>query len=130
MGQKSNPSELSQSLAPAGSPLPAIQIEPIQPHEELAAIAAAPAPTDPSAPGASSAVSSDESARVREIQTALKNAGFNPGPVDGRMGPRTKVAIRDFQLANGLEADGKVGPRTWSRLEPYLKPTASTKTTD
>jgi peptidoglycan hydrolase-like protein with peptidoglycan-binding domain len=63
----------------------------------------------------------EESARVREIQRALVAAGFDPGPADGRLGPRTKVAIHDFQQANGLEPDGKVGPKTWSKLEPYLK---------
>ncbi len=48
------------------------------------------------------------------------------GPADGRLGIRTKTAVRDFQLANGLEADGKVGPKTWNKLESYLKQGTST----
>lgn len=57
---------------------------------------------------------------VKQIQLALRNAGYNPGPVDGRMGKMTRSAIRGFQKDNGLSADGKVGKRTWALLEPYL----------
>lgn len=57
-----------------------------------------------------------------EIQTALKNAGFYAGAVDGKKGPLTKRAIEDFQKANGLAIDGKVGPKTWAVLSKYLNP--------
>ena len=33
---------------------------------------------------------------VREVQQALLAAGFDPGPVDGIMGPRTKSALRKY----------------------------------
>jgi peptidoglycan hydrolase-like protein with peptidoglycan-binding domain len=59
---------------------------------------------------------------VREIQTALKNAGFYPGMIDGKKGPMTKKAIEDFQKANNLGVDGKVGSKTWAVLSPYLNP--------
>lgn len=49
---------------------------------------------------------------IRELQSALQAAGFDPGPIDGAMGPRTRAAIRAFQSANGLAADGVAGPRT------------------
>lgn len=62
----------------------------------------------------------DEATKSRQIQTALKNAGFDPGPVDGKIGPKTKKAIKDFQAANGLTSDGKVGPKTWAKLSKYL----------
>jgi peptidoglycan hydrolase-like protein with peptidoglycan-binding domain len=55
-----------------------------------------------------------------EIQTALKNAGFYSGNVDGKVGPKTKAAVEAFQKANGLNADGKVGPKTWQALGQYL----------
>ncbi|MCM8792550.1 MAG: peptidoglycan-binding protein, partial [Candidatus Omnitrophica bacterium] len=45
---------------------------------------------------------------VRQIQIALKNAGYNPGEIDGKMGKQTRQAIRAFQKANGLVVDGKV----------------------
>jgi murein L,D-transpeptidase YcbB/YkuD len=57
---------------------------------------------------------------IRQIQKALKNAGYNPGTIDGRMGRETKDAIRAFQRANGLKADGKAGRNTWKLLKKYL----------
>jgi len=59
---------------------------------------------------------------TEEIQTALKNAGLYIGNVDGKKGPMTKKAIEDFQKANGLAVDGKVGPKTWGLLSAYLNP--------
>lgn len=56
----------------------------------------------------------------KQIQTALKNAGFYEGPIDGKVGKNTKKAIRTFQEANGLTADGVVGNKTWSKLKVYL----------
>jgi peptidoglycan hydrolase-like protein with peptidoglycan-binding domain len=61
----------------------------------------------------------------KDIQIALKNAGFDPGTPDGKMGKKTRQAIRDFQRANGLDADGKVGKKTWEVLAPYLEKAAS-----
>jgi len=58
--------------------------------------------------------------RTQEIQTALTNSGFEPGVIDGKMGPKTKKAIREFQRANSLTADGTVGPKTWEKLKVYL----------
>jgi peptidoglycan hydrolase-like protein with peptidoglycan-binding domain len=55
-----------------------------------------------------------------EIQTALKNAGYYTGSIDGKIGTKTKVAIEEFQKANSLNADGKVGPKTWAVLSSYL----------
>ncbi|MBM3245495.1 MAG: hypothetical protein FJZ15_06880 [Candidatus Omnitrophica bacterium] len=57
---------------------------------------------------------------IKQIQSALKNAGFAPGAVDGKMGRQTKDAIKSFQKANNLTADGKVGKKTWELLKEYL----------
>lgn len=57
-----------------------------------------------------------------EIQTALKNAGFYAGEVDGKIGPKSKKAIEEFQKTNGLKADGKVGLKTWEALSKHLSP--------
>jgi peptidoglycan hydrolase-like protein with peptidoglycan-binding domain len=57
---------------------------------------------------------------TKEIQTALKNAGFDPGSFDGKIGPRTRQAIKDFQKSKGLVPDGVVGPKTWVNLSKYL----------
>jgi len=55
-----------------------------------------------------------------EIQTALKHAGFYTDKIDGKIGPKSKKAIEDFQSANGLKVDGKVGPKTWEALGKHL----------
>lgn len=59
-------------------------------------------------------------ANSKDIQTALKNAGFYTGAIDGKIGPKTKMAIEAFQKAKGLKVDGKVGPKTWAELSQYL----------
>lgn len=46
--------------------------------------------------------------RVRQIQQALLDAGFNPGPVDGFWGPNSATALMDFQEARDLEPTGRI----------------------
>ncbi len=53
------------------------------------------------------------------LQRALKNAGFYKGPVDGKTGHQTREAVKAFQKANGLKADGIVGQQTWLKLSRY-----------
>ena len=53
---------------------------------------------------------------VREIQTRLADWGYGPGAVDGVYGADTEAAVRRFQAANGLEADGRAGPATLAAL--------------
>lgn len=57
---------------------------------------------------------------VKDIQIALRNAGYNPGAIDGKMGKKTQEAIKAFQRANNLTVDGKVGKETWNLLKNYL----------
>jgi membrane-bound lytic murein transglycosylase B len=42
----------------------------------------------------------------RALQEELKRTGFDPGDIDGRIGPATTDALRDWQRAQGLIADG------------------------
>ena len=56
----------------------------------------------------------------KQIQRALRSAGFYQGSIDGKIGSRTRKAIRKFQAANGLKADGIVGKRTLIELNKYL----------
>ena len=54
---------------------------------------------------------------AQDVQNALVHVGLDPGPVDGKIGKKTKEAIREFQRRNNLKADGVVGERTWSYLK-------------
>jgi len=57
----------------------------------------------------------------KSIQTALTNAGFYNGPIDGRIGKQTRDGIKEFQKANNLKSDGRVGSKTWAVLKAYLE---------
>ena len=65
-------------------------------------------------------VKSRRGSRMRDIQSCLKKAGFYDGPVDGIKGKATRKAVKDFQKANGLVADGVVGNKTWDAMAKYL----------
>ena len=54
---------------------------------------------------------SDRHPAVRDLQTALGQQD-----VDGVFGLSTRSAVLQFQKANGLIADGLVGPQTWHAL--------------
>jgi len=54
-----------------------------------------------------------------DIQQFLSNNGFNPGPIDGQTGPKTKNAIISFQKESGLLADGIAGNKTKAAMRAY-----------
>ena len=54
---------------------------------------------------------------VRELQQALKGLGYDPGAVDGHFGPRTEIAVKAFQKAQGLTVDGIVADITWLNID-------------
>ena len=54
--------------------------------------------------------------QVRKIQKALLNAGFNPGPADGRIGPKTMAALESFQKQKNL-ATGQITKETLQALD-------------
>ena len=56
----------------------------------------------------------------KDVQLALKNAGYYTGTVDGKVGRNTRKAIRSFQKANGLAVDGIAGMKTKELLANYL----------
>jgi len=49
--------------------------------------------------------------RVAALQRALARLGYDPGPADGILGPKSRAAIRAFQASAGLPADGRVSKR-------------------
>ena len=54
--------------------------------------------------------------QVRQIQTALKTQGHDPGPIDGVMGVRTQAALRAYQGSNSLSTSGKADAATMEKL--------------
>ena len=50
------------------------------------------------------------------IQNALRSRGFNPGPSDGLMGPRTRDAIRRYQAARDVQVTGEPSPQLQTLL--------------
>ena len=62
------------------------------------------------------------SERVRKLQRRLRLADESPGPVDGRFGPLTEAAVRQFQSREGIVADGLVGRSTRLALARTVGP--------
>jgi putative chitinase len=52
---------------------------------------------------------------VASLQSRLRAHGFDIS-VDGNFGAATELAVKQFQLQQGLVSDGIVGPKTWDRL--------------
>jgi peptidoglycan hydrolase-like protein with peptidoglycan-binding domain len=50
--------------------------------------------------------------QIRMAQKHLKEAGFDPGPIDGQLGQKTAQAIREYQKSNGLPATGRLDEPT------------------
>jgi len=75
---------------------------------------------------------------VRQAQQALMDKGFDPGPIDGKMGPKTKAAITQFQTKENLKANGRLDRETKAKLitassstttSPAASPTTTTPST-
>ena len=59
----------------------------------------------------------EDIAGVMQLQTMLNKVGNYNLVVDGDFGPSTKTALIDFQIKNGLVADGIYGPISREELE-------------
>jgi len=102
---------MTEDMVPTQAPL-----EPAQ----MVATETIPPTANPPMQSKQPVVTQEKQDRNKDVQKALKAAGFYIGTVDGKIGPKTKKALIDFQKAKALKADGKVGPRTWTELEKYL----------
>lgn len=59
-------------------------------------------------------------AATRDVQEKLTLLGYEPGPVDGLMGPKTRAAVRQFQTDAEIKVDGIVGPQTRRALDEAI----------
>ncbi|MBR5960568.1 MAG: peptidoglycan-binding protein [Clostridia bacterium] len=75
-----------------------------------------PAPVTPSPTPKSLQRGFTGSDAVRAVQKRLKELGYYKGSADGDFGPATEEAVKAFQKANGLTADGKVGEKTLAKM--------------
>ena len=53
---------------------------------------------------------------AKTVQKRLKELGYYKGNIDGKFGSNSVNALKKFQTANGLEADGAAGQATYSVL--------------
>ena len=58
-----------------------------------------------------------EGPRTRALQERLKALKFDPGPIDGKFGLKTSMAVWAFEALAGMPADGVVDPL----LEAYIQ---------
>ncbi|MFO1349652.1 MAG: peptidoglycan-binding protein [Gammaproteobacteria bacterium] len=81
-------------------------------------------PVNPAQPVVTTAPANNEQLSPRErlskIQTRLKALGFNPGGVDGFMGPATQAAIRAYQKQVKLAVNGTPSTDLLNRLDADL----------
>lgn len=55
--------------------------------------------------------------QIRRIQEALNARGYEAGPADGAMGPKTRSAVRTYQSDAGMPVTGQISPELLARLD-------------
>jgi peptidoglycan hydrolase-like protein with peptidoglycan-binding domain len=58
---------------------------------------------------------------VREAQRALRDLGYDPGPIDGVFGPRTRTALAKYQTSERLPVTSDLDALTLERLDVYRR---------
>lgn len=58
---------------------------------------------------------------VREAQRALRDLGYDPGPIDGVVGPRTRTALAKYQTSERLPVTSDLDALTLERLDVYRR---------
>jgi peptidoglycan hydrolase-like protein with peptidoglycan-binding domain len=58
---------------------------------------------------------------IRQAQRTLAALGYDPGPIDGLMGKKTRIAIRHFQVDEEVRVDGNLTPSLLARLQRAAK---------
>ncbi len=88
-----------------------------------------PAPTATPAPPSGTVYPGDQGEDARKVQQRLKDLGYYTGEVDGKFGTSSVNALKAFQKANSIDADGVCGVKTRAILfaahPVYATPTAT-----
>lgn len=71
---------------------------------------------DPGKGDRSPVTSTGSQAQTMAMQQALKDKGFDPGPMDGIVGPRTASALKEYQKSENLTVTGKMDRATAAKL--------------
>lgn len=58
---------------------------------------------------------------VREAQRALRDLGYDPGPIDGTLSSQTRAALEKYQIAERLPVTGELDAPTMERLDVYRR---------
>jgi hypothetical protein len=58
-----------------------------------------------------------DAALITKVQKQLADLGYEPGSIDGAMGPKTRAAIRRYQVVVGLPVDGRISEAFLARLD-------------
>lgn len=104
-------------ITPQATAKPAYTIKPIA-TTGTSAVTVAPGGFATVAPTEDTTLRSGSSGvRVRALQQKLQTLGYYTGSIDGDFGSGTEAAVKAFQSANGLKADGVVGQATQSLLD-------------
>jgi len=90
-----SPPEPAGQAAAAAPATPATQDEP---EASAGQAAAAPAPE----------VRLDSRETILWVQESLRELGYNPGPLDGAMGRRTRAAIQRYERDNDIPVTGRM----------------------
>ena len=53
---------------------------------------------------------------VKQAQEKLSAAGMDAGPADGKLGPKTQAAVKNFQQSKGIQASGNLDRQTLAAL--------------
>ena len=67
---------------------------------------------------------------VMTAQRSLKEQGFDPGPIDGVVGDRTRAAIANYQRDHNMKVTRQLDRKTMAALRKAEAPNASPSTTD
>lgn len=104
------PADNPRAADPPPAPAPAAAPPPPMASAAPAAPEPAKAAPEPPAPPAATPMGAKE---LQELLTAL---GYKPGRIDGKAGPKTREALKQFQKDAGLPATGVLDAETTQRL--------------